>query len=278
MSGSDGGGRTVFVLGASSDIGRELSRRFQEDGWVVYGSYRGVAPRGVFEPSRLFPCDVTDAESVARLAEACRTAQLRWDVFVGAVGTEEPIGPFFACDFDGWAQSVQANAVGLLRALHALYPLRAPRRECACVLFAGAGTNSAAVNYSAYCASKIFLIKMCELLSAENPDLNAVIIGPGVVRTKIHEQTLRAGQRSGPNYDRVAQFVRSNDAGVSHDDIYACVSWCIQAGRSVTGGRNFSVVHDAWRAGGKALAEALETDPDMYRLRRSGNAWPASRP
>jgi NAD(P)-dependent dehydrogenase (short-subunit alcohol dehydrogenase family) len=140
------------------------------------------------------------------------------------------------------------------------------------VLFAGAGTNNAAVNYSAYCVSKILLIKMCEMLAAENPDLNATIIGPGMVRTKIHEQTLRAAERSGANYEKVVRFLGSDDPGVSHDDIYACVNWCIGAGRAAAGGRNFSLVHDAWRSGGEALRQALLADADMYKLRRHGNA------
>ena len=211
------------------------------------------------------------------MAAACQAAGLRWDVFVGATGTEEPIGPFFECDFDAWEQSVRVNALGLLRALHALHPLRERERECACVLFAGAGTNGAAASYSAYSASKIFLIKMCELLAAENPDLNPVIIGPGIVRTKIHEQTVRAGTRSGANYDKVMRFLRSDDPGVSHDDVYACVRWCIEAGGDVAGGRNFSLVHDAWRLDGTALRSALRADSDMYRLRRAGNAWEAPR-
>ena len=268
--------RTVFVLGLSSDIGAELGKRFQKDGWVVYGTYRhGPVPGELFEPARTFSCDVTDPASIARMAGACRAAGLCWDVFIGAVGTEEPIGPYFECDVDAWETSVRANALGLLRALHALHPLRAPGRECACVLFAGAGTNDAAVGYSAYSASKIFLIKMCELLAAENPDLNPVIIGPGIVRTKIHAQTIRAGARSGSNYDKVVRFLAAGAAGVSHDDVYACVTWCVRAGRLVTGGRNISLVHDAWREGGDALRAALVADPHLYRLRRSGNSWEA---
>lgn len=274
---ASGDGRSVFVLGLGSDIGAELGKRFQKDGWAVYGTYRRGPVPAELEPTRAFPCDVTEPASVARMAEACRAAGLRWDVFIGAVGIEEPIGPFFGCDFDAWETSVRINALGLLRALHALHPLRAPGRECACVLFAGAGTNDAPVSYSAYCASKIFLIKMCELLAAENPDLNPVIVGPGIVRTKIHDQTIRAGTRAGANYDKVVRFLGGEDAGVSHDDVYACVTWCVRAGRLVTGGRNVSLVHDAWRDGGDALQAALVADPHMYRLRRSGNAWEAPR-
>jgi NAD(P)-dependent dehydrogenase (short-subunit alcohol dehydrogenase family) len=31
---------TVFILGLSSDIGRELGTRYQRDGYRVYGTYR----------------------------------------------------------------------------------------------------------------------------------------------------------------------------------------------------------------------------------------------
>ena len=264
---------TVFILGLSSDIGRELGKRYLADGFQVYGTYRRRAALDEFSGrAGLFRCDVTAAASVRSLAEACRAADLRWNIFIGAVGTEEPIGPFFDSDFDVWEQSVKTNSLGLLRVLHALHPLRAPGRESACVLFAGAGTNNAAVNYSAYCVSKILLIKMCELLAAENAELNPVIIGPGMVRTKIHEQTLRAAERSGVNYQKVVTFLASDDPGVSHDDIYACVNWCIGAGREVAGGRNFSLVHDAWRRGGDALKRVLPGDENMYKLRRYGNA------
>jgi NAD(P)-dependent dehydrogenase (short-subunit alcohol dehydrogenase family) len=265
--------RTVFVLGLSSDIGRELGRRFLESGWRVAGTYRTAPPPGTFDPAFLFHCDVTNPDSVREMTAACRQAGIRWDVFIGAVGTEEPIGRFFECDFDEWAAAVDANAVGVLRSLHAVADLRAAAKECACVLFSGAGTNNAAVNYSAYSASKVFLIKMSELLAAENEDLNVVIIGPGIVRTKMHQQTLNAGRRSGANYDKVVRFLDSPDRGVSHEEIFACVNWCVQAGRAATGGRNVSLAHDAWRDGGVPLTRALKSDPEMYTLRRHKNDW-----
>ena len=265
---------TVFILGLSSDIGREMGKRYMADGHRVYGTYRQKhALEEIFVPTCLFPCDVTSAESIRALLVACQEACLRWNIFIGVVGTEEPVGSFFKCDFDAWEQSIMANALGQLRVLHALYPLRASEGESACVFFTGAGTNNAAVNYSAYCASKILLIKMCELLAAESPDLNPVIIGPGIVRTKIHDQTLRAGERAGGNYEKVMRFLKSYDPGVSHDDIYACVNWCVRSGRAVTGGRNFSLVHDAWRGDNEALKLALLADEDMYKLRRCGNDW-----
>jgi hypothetical protein len=60
--------------------------------------------------------------------------------------------------------------------------------------------------------------------------------------------------------------------GTSMDDIFACLEWCVGQDRAVVGGRNFSVVHDPWRNGGKMLAQALAADADRFKLRRSGNA------
>ena len=50
---------------------------------------------------------------------------------------------------------------------------------------AGGGTNNPFTNYSAYCVSKIALIKMCELIDDEYKNLNVFIIGPGLLKPKL---------------------------------------------------------------------------------------------
>ena len=65
-------------------------------------------------------------------------------------------------------------------------------------------------------------------------------------------------------------FLQSQ-TGTSMDDIYDSIRWLAAQGRAVSGGRNFSIVHDAW--GSDELADALRRDPDMYKLRRHGNQW-----
>lgn len=264
--------RTVLILGVTSDIGRELAVRFVADGWAVVGTYRESAHLTGLPPAcRVLACDVESRRSVNDFVDACARAGIVWDVFVVAVGSEEPIGPFWECDEDEWERGVTVNALAPLRILRKVYPLRNPRGRPSVIFFSGAGTNSAAPAYSAYCASKILLIKMCELLDAESPDTSFVIIGPGIVRTKIHEQTLRVPGRSGANYRKVVDFLGSDRPGTSHDDIYACVHWCIQAEKRAVGGRNISLVYDVWRDGRVNLGAALCRDPELYKLRRFGN-------
>jgi NAD(P)-dependent dehydrogenase (short-subunit alcohol dehydrogenase family) len=263
---------SAIVIGISSDIGRELAVRFVADGWKVSGTFRAKAgldglPSGV----RLTPCDLRSRDSVAGALDALRQHSLNWDVLVVAIGTEEPIGTFWECDADAWDENILVNALAPLRLVRGLYPMRNPAGKPSVAFFSGAGTNNAAPDYSAYCASKIFLIKMCELLDAESPDTSFFIIGPGIVRTKIHEQTLRSPKRSGANYRMLVDFLNSAKPGTSHDEIYACLRWCMNAGKSAVGGRNLSLVHDAWRNEGSALKRELERDQNLYKLRRFGN-------
>ncbi len=260
------------ILGLSSDIGRELAARYAADGWTVWGTYRDASGMQGLPPAvRAVACDLASPGSIAGAAQAFEREGLRWDLLVVAAGTEEPIGAFWDCDEDAWDAGIGINALAPLRFVRRLYTLRNTAGTPSVAFFSGSGTNNAAPAYSAYCASKILLIKMCELLDAESPDTSFFIIGPGIVRTKIHQQTLREPGRSGRNHAKVVEFLGSADPGTSHDDIYACVNWCAGAGKPIVGGRNLSLLHDAWRGGGEALAGALGQDGNLYKLRRFGN-------
>ena len=264
--------KTVFILGLTSGIGRELAVRFLRDGWHVVGTHRiGANLDEVPSGCHLLECDLSSAGSADDFIKRSQLEDWKWNIFVVCAGTEEPIGSFWDCEADAWAAGIAINALAPLRILRALWLRRDKTAQPAVAFFSGSGTNNAAPAYSAYSASKILLIKMCELLDAESPDTSFFILGPGIVRTKIHEETLRAGQKSGPNYTKVVEFLRSDDPGTSHDEIYECLQWCAQAGKEVMGGRNISIVHDAWRNGGEELINALRTAPDLYKLRRFGN-------
>ncbi len=269
MSATQPESRTAFVLGASADIGAALAERLLEDGWRVIGAARDVSRLSRFDSVENFTglhCDLGDAGSVIDMCERFASLDIAWDLFVSAAGTMEPIGRFFDLDFDEWERSVQVNTTAQLRVLHGLWPMRS-RERCDVMLMAGGGTNNAFTNYSAYCVSKIALIKMCELLDDEEDALNMFIIGPGFVRTRIHEETLKAGTHAGDGLGKTEEFLQTD--GTSMDDFYANLRWCMDQGKDVAGGRNFSTVHDAWRDGGDALREGLKNHPDAHRLRRT---------
>lgn len=264
---------TAIVISATSGIGEALCRRWSARGVRVGGTYRGrSAAVGELEAggARLVPCDLSDKASVAAACSDLARTCSGWDALVLCPGDMTPVGPFADCDFDDWERSTLVNFTAQLRVVRALLASRrrSPGLEPIVLFFAGGGTNGATLNYSAYTVSKIALIKMCELLDAELPDTRFSIVGPGWVRTKIHDQTLAAGARAGESYQRTVERLKGTDF-VPMEKVVDCCDWIIGAPRAVVSGRNFSAANDAW--GGEELTSRLAGNPGLFKLRRAGN-------
>lgn len=260
----------VLVISASSDIGAHLARHFARGGADVVGTYRTASTKvdelralGV----RLFPVDIASATDVSAFANTLREIGFSWNVLISAAGTLEPIGKFFELDFDAWEKGFATNSIAQLKVLHAVHRFRDSGGMSKIIFFAGGGTNGPFDSYSAYCAGKLVLIKMTELLDSEYPDLQASIIGTGWVNTKIHKQTLSAGDAAGENLNRTREFLKGGGTGASLDLVTECVEWCLSAPRVAVGGRNFSLAHDPWRS--TSFVDELMADPNRHKLRRS---------
>jgi NAD(P)-dependent dehydrogenase (short-subunit alcohol dehydrogenase family) len=137
------------------------------------------------------------------------------------------------------------------------------------VFFAGGGMNNAVRNFSAYTVSKVMLAKTCELIAHEFPDLRIVIVGPGWVRTKIHDRILEHVAADDPRAAQTRDFL-SETSGTDPDAIYDMIAWLARQDPALVSGRNFSVVHDAWQQGA-TLLDQLAADPDALKLRRRGD-------
>jgi len=270
--------RNIIVIGISSDIGYELAKRYLTAGCNMIGTYNSAHGRSKENVEYLLDMYGTEYLTVAKVditseSDLCRLEDIvstyRWDTLIISVCSITPVARFFECDFNEWRRSVDINFIAQMEVIHRLYKYRDVTSSIA--LLAGMGTNNAVDEQSAICVSKIALIKMVELIDYEYNDINAFIIGPGYVRTKIHEETLRATNKDSESYKKVKQWYDSGIPGTSHDDIYNHIEWCIEMGRNVCGGRNISTVHDCW--GTDDLRDKLLEDSNMYKLRRYGNDW-----
>ena len=259
--------KTIIILGINADIGRNLANLFIIDGYKVIGTYRKKKPRNISKAD-IYKCDITKKKDIEKFIATLRRKNIKWDIIFSSVGTSEPISKFFEINFDVWKKSIDVNFISQLEVIHFLYKLRSNNKN-SIILMAGGGTNNPFTNYSAYCVSKIALIKMCELIDDEYKNLNTFIVGPGFTKTKTHLETIKAGKKAGINYLKVKKFLKSSDQGTSFKKIYECILWGIKQGRKVVGGRNFSIVHDKW--GTKKLKTKLLNDNNKYKLRRYKN-------
>ena len=261
----------AVVLGLGSVIGGYVANRLMQDGWSVIGSAREetVLDEGFTQVVR---CNLGDSKSIERAGDDLRVLSDGWSLLFVAAGTMQPIGRFFELDATEWERGFQVNTFGPLRLLRAIWSVRSSTSIPTVCFLAGGGTNNDFPNYSAYCASKIMLIKMVELLQSEEPSTKFVIIGPGYVRTPIHGETMSAGDAAGINRERTAQLIEG--PGTDLEVIYRHVHACHEGLTAKLGGRNFSTVHDGWE--NEAIVETINLCPkDAYRLRRfpyqSGN-------
>lgn len=189
--------KEAYIVGIRSDIGSNLAERLSKDGWGIFGTTR------------------KDLD-LERFSDAAILG--RWDVLIFAAGTMEPIGALFSTNVDEWERAIRINALGPLRVLRAMWPYRKPGARV--VFISGPNPNKTSPSYTAYRAGKALLESLVETLNEEYPSAKFLWLVPGVVKTKIHEQTIKAGL-SAWNYQRVLDILKGKEPTVSHDDVYA---------------------------------------------------------
>lgn len=265
--------KVVFISSVTSDIGMALAQRYAKEGYIITGTYRSkklLNKLSFISKDNLFFCDLSDINTIQELTTQFKQTGLKWETFISCASWPPPLTSFFDSDFEKWSASIHINAIEQFRVLYELFPLR--NKDCISnvVYFGGPGTNNAVKNFSALTVSKHMLLKFCELLDYENEDLNVFTIGPGWTKTKTHELIINDPNVSKDKKRETLEFIQNHE-GTSMDDIFDCIRWLSKKGKSIVGGRNFSVVNDRW--GNKELEDELKNDFNMYKFRRYKNNW-----
>jgi len=261
----------AVILAVSSDIGLAIASDWIDRGIKVTGTYRTHSkPLDVLQERGLIAIemDLNDEDSVLEVGR--QLSMKPWHRVVLAGGDQQPVGLFSRVDQREWAKSISSNFTRQFQFLGTILPgrVREAHQGPRVLAFAGGATNRATTHYSAYSISKIASIKMIELLAAEIPDTGFVIVGPGWVKTKIHNATEIAGSEAGDNLYVTRQHIQEDDF-YPMESLISCINWIFDAPIEHITGRNFSAVFDPW--GQDKILRALEIDSDLFKLRRYGN-------
>lgn len=262
-----------IIISITSDIGEAVAYDWQSRSDKIVGTYRSKNKNYKDLNDKdfdLISLDILDTKSIDNCIKYISKYYDSWDKLIFCPASLEPIGRFEETEFDDWANSLTLNFTSQMRILHALLPFRNRLDIPSVIFFAGGGTNNATLNYSAYTVSKIATIKMTELLDAEMDDVKFIIYGPGWVKTKIHNATLKYSEESQSNYQKTIDKLKSNEC-TPYSDIIDSINWGINCEKKTISGRNISIVDDKWAT--KDLEKALEEDINMYKLRRDKNDW-----
>jgi NAD(P)-dependent dehydrogenase (short-subunit alcohol dehydrogenase family) len=192
--------QTVIVTGASRGIGRVIAERCAAEGARVALAARSehalqeTAQRIRKQGGEAFvvPTDVTDYESVRRLASTTQEQLGPVDVLVNGAGRLAAIGPSWEADPANWWSDVTVNLLGVFHLCRAVLPGMRERGSGRVINIVGGGTRGPFPFASGYACSKAAAMRFTETLAHELAETHSGIkvfaLSPGFVRTRMTEQ------------------------------------------------------------------------------------------
>jgi len=187
----------VWIVGASSGIGRELALLYAASGNTVYASARSEDKLRLLatEADSLSgsiiaaPLDVSDNESITTFVETRRVNGELPDLAILNAGFYDPVG-LEELTLENFERTFDINYMGVVRCLMALMPSFRQRREGHLAIVASVAGYSGLPRAAAYGSTKAALINLCESLhhEATRDGLKISIVNPGFVRTPMTDQ------------------------------------------------------------------------------------------
>jgi len=183
------GGRRVWVIGASSGIGRATAQALLQRGARVAVSARQADALREIDGALALPLDVTDA---AALHAAAQRLQRDWqglDVLLYCAGTYRPMRAT-AFDLDSALQHDDVNFRGALHALAAVLPLLLAQHAGHIALVSSVAGFGGLPQALAYGPTKAALINLAETLYLDlhRLGIGVHVINPGFVDTPLTAQ------------------------------------------------------------------------------------------
>ena len=200
-------GKAAFITGGASGIGLAMGRAFVEAGMKVMLAdieaeplARAVAGlRGIGEV-RGVACDVTDAQSVDRAAQATIEAFGKVHVLCNNAGVAGGSG-VEDISAETWRWVVDVNLMGVVHGVRSFLPLMRAHGEGGHIVntasFAGFVSG---MGFSPYAATKFAVVNMSEGLALQLQPLGigVSVLCPGFVRTAISDSGRNRHERYGP--------------------------------------------------------------------------------
>lgn len=189
---TDWHGKSVWIVGASTGIGRATADQLHAQGARVFVSARSVESLTGFTQthagSTALPLDVTDVQAV-RLAAAHIAQVAALDLVVYCAGHYKPLR---ATEFElpQMLQHEQVNYVGALHVLDAVLPQMLSRRSGHISLVSSVAGYRGLPQSLAYGPTKAALISLAETLYVDLRDAGIAVslISPGFVETPLTAQ------------------------------------------------------------------------------------------
>ncbi|KAJ5720410.1 uncharacterized protein N7483_008344 [Penicillium malachiteum] len=184
--------KTVIITGAGSGIGQATAVAFSKAGAaniVLIGRTEATlrtTQQQLKCNSSIHVANVTDEAAMADIAAKTGT----WDIMILAAGYIAPKTEIRNASVNEWWQNFETNVKGTMIASKVFLPTANPARSAVVALTAIVVFPTARlVGNSGYISSKLTIVKLMEFLAAENPNVFAAAMHPGMVETEIFRRS-----------------------------------------------------------------------------------------
>ena len=195
---SEGRGRTALVTGASSGIGKAFAELLAEKGYALVLTARrrdrldelaaALRQRHGIETHTIV-ADLAEPEAASRIVTELQQRRLAIDVLVNNAGYGVP-GSYANVAWSDHARFMQVMVTAVLDLTYRLLPAMLERGWGRVINIASvAGMVSAPAGHTLYGASKAFLIRFSEALSAEGAPkgVHVTAVCPGFTYSEFHD-------------------------------------------------------------------------------------------
>ena len=271
-------GRVAVITGAGRGIGRTIALAYAREGARLALAARSepeleqtvaaVAEMG--GQAIAVPTDVTDPAHTERLAGAAVERFGRIDLLVNNAGISGPIGPLQDNGIAEWVDTITVNLTGTFLVCRAVIPVMLGQGGGKIINLSGAGAANAWSNMSAYCSSKVAVVRLTEVLAQELADKGIAVnaLGPGSVHTTMWDKMTEDAAQAGATFIHETGLRVTSGGGASIDECAELAVWLASDESAGLTGRLISAATDDFRALGPRIAGLMAGDGGT--LRRMG--------
>ncbi|OBA76629.1 oxidoreductase [Mycobacterium sp. 1554424.7] len=215
-------GCTVLITGGSSGIGAAAAKKIAEAGGVVVLVARtrenlekvGAEIEGNGGIAHVYPCDLTDMDAIAAMADQVLDDLGGVDILINNAGRS--IRRSLELSYDrihDYQRTMQLNYLGAVQLILKFIPGMRERGFGQIINVSSVGVQTRAPRFGAYIASKAALDSLCDALQAEvvNDDIKFTTVHMALVRTPMISPTTM--------YDKFPALTPDQAAGVIADAV-----------------------------------------------------------
>lgn len=215
--------KLIVVTGASSGIGREIAKKFSNNGHPVLLLARRLEKMEELNlPNSL--CKSVDVTNLEMVREAIKEAEQKFgkvDCLINCAGMML-LGHPQEQNFDEWNDMIDLNIKGILTGTNIVLKDMVKRNEGTIINISSIAGRKTFDNHAVYCGTKFAVHAITENIRKEVSQSNVrmITISPGVVETPLLSHTTDENIKSDYN-----EWKKSIEAGLEPEKIASCIEF-----------------------------------------------------